>query len=423
MNGTRAAAAALAGLVVASCARSSGPGEGLQVVPLAGEVRVTDGDDSFLVDEDVAVSPGDVLSTGPDGRAMLHLGTNASLELGGQAQVRVDGEPEVVRGSVLATSGQRSMSVRAGDAQIEGTGSVFRVDRGFSVTVAVYRGAAAILGSGIGDLPALRQAVVVAGGAVPRGARPLAVRPDHPWDIRLLGAAIDLGMDLVRLERGLSRALPSGAEEAAVIRALADTFSPPLLEEVLRRVEAAETVVAAEVSRSAAELSGGSVARVLDQVLDLRGQGAHWIVVAATWGVPAGPILLGLERLAGILGRLVAPPSAPPGSEGGKSQATTGGSGGGTGSVEGGESGGSGGGSTDGSGGASTDGSGGGSTGSGGSTTTTGGDGGGGGGSSGGGSEGGTTTDQGCQVDVSCVIGEVVEEVDLPPLPGGGILP
>jgi hypothetical protein len=191
------------------------------------------------------------------------------------------------------------------------------------------------------------------------------------------------------------------------------------LEEVLRRVEAAETVVAAEVSRNAAELSGGSVARILDRVLDLRGQGAHWIVVAATWRLPAGPILLGLERLAGILGRLVAPPSAPPsaptsappGSRGAGSTTTTGGSGVGTGSDESGVSGGSGGA--------------GGSTESGGTTTatgsTTGSTTGGGGGSDGG---GGTTPDQGCDIDVSCVVGEVVEEVDLPPVGGGGgVLP
>jgi hypothetical protein len=375
------------------------------VVPLAGEVRVADGDDSFLVDEDVSVSPGDVLTTGPGGRAMLHLGSSRSLELGGLAQVRVDNEPEVVRGSVLATSGGSSMSVLAGDAEIEAAGSVFRVDRGFSVTVAVYRGAAAILGSGIGALSALRQAVVVSGGAVPRGPQPLAVRPDHPWDIRLLGSAIDLGIDLVRLQRGLTRALPPGAGDAAVLRALADTIPPRVLEDVLRRVEAAETVVAAEVSRSAAELSGESVARILDQVLDLRGQGAHWIVVAATWRLPAAPILLGLGRVAGILGRLVAPPSgplsAPPGSGGGESSATTG-------SVESGVSGGSGGA--------------GGSTGSGGTTTTTGDTSGGGGGGSGGG--GGTRPGQGCQIDVSCVVDEVVEELDLPPVGGGGgILP
>jgi hypothetical protein len=418
MKGTRAAAVALAGLAVASCAPSSGPGDGLRVVPLAGEVRVADGDDSFLVDEDVSVSAGDILTTGPGGRAMLHLGSSRSLELGELAQVRVDNEPEVVRGSVLATSGESPMSVRAGDAEIEAAGSVFRVDRGFSVTVAVYRGAAAILGSGIEALSALHQAVVVSGGAVPRGPRPLAVRPDHPWDIRLLGSAIDLGIDLVRLQRGLTRALPRGAEDAAVLRALADTIPPRVLEDVLQRVKAAETVVAAEVSRNAAELSGGSVARILDQVLDLRGLGAHWIVVAATWRLPAAPILLGLGQLAGILGRLVAPPSgplsAPPRSGGGESSATTGGSGIGTGSLESGVSGGSGGA--------------GGSTGSGGTTTTTGstttgGGGGSDGGGGGGGGGGGITPGQGCEIDVSCVVDEVVEELDLPPVGGGGILP
>jgi hypothetical protein len=292
---------------------------------------------------------------------------------------------------------------------------VFRVDRGFSVLVAVYRGAAEVLGSGIGQVPALRQATVLAGGTVPRGPEPLAVRPDHPWDIRLLGAAIDLGLDLVEIQRGLTRQLPGRGAEAAVLRVLDGAIPARKIEEILGRVAApetvaaAETMVAAEVSRDAARLSQAPVVQVLDDVVDFRMEGAHWIVVVSQWKLGGAGVLQGLEELAGVIERLLAGPSS----------AETAGGGGPT----GGAGGTSGGGSTDV--GSLTSG---GSDGSGGSGGTTGGTTGGSGGSEGSGGSGGSTTggtdpspspDPGCGDPVGCLVDDLVEELENP-LPGGG---
>jgi hypothetical protein len=399
-------AVAVVALVAASCARSSDRADDLRVVPLAGDVHVLDGEDPIPVSEETSLDPGDVLGTGPGGRAVVEVGLAGRIEVGGNAQVVVDRTPEVLRGSVLASAAPSGLAVRAGDAEVEASRAVFRVDSGLSVIVAVYRGAASVLGS---DLQALRQAVVVAGGDVPRGSQPLVVRPYHPWDIRLLGAAIDLGLDLVRLERGLGRALPRRGQEDAVVQALAGTIPRSAALEILGRVNAAEAVVAAEVSKAAAVASEVTVAQVLTEVLDLKGEGAHWIVVAAQWRLPAGPLLAGLERLAGVVGRLVAPSAAEERAEGRPGGRGAGGGGGGAG----------------GAGGSSGSGTSGGTDGG-----TTGGDpvgtdpaestsDGGGSGSSGGGSGIGGT-DGGCGVDVECVVGDLVEEIEVPTLPGGG---
>jgi hypothetical protein len=415
VSAKRILAVAVTALVAGSCARSSDRADELRVVPLAGDVHLLDGGDPVPLTEETSVDPGDVLGTGPGGRAVVELGVAGRIELDGQAQVVLDRRPEVLRGSVLASAAPEGLALQAGDAEIEARRAVFRVDSGFSVTVAVYRGVASVLGSGIDELPALREAVVVAGGSAPRGSQPLEVRPNHPWDIRLLGAAIDLGLDLVRLERGLSRALPPRDQEALVVRALAESIPRPVLLEVLRRVEAAETVVAAEVSRAAADASGVSVAQILSEVLDLRGQGAHWIVVAAEWRLSAGPVLAGLERLAGILGQLI----APAGEESLNERAGGGGGGGG-----GGGAGGGGGGVTTSSGsgtstGTDAGGTTGGTVGTGTGGTTSGGGGSDGGGSDGGGGGGGTPGG-GCGIDVQCVVDDLVETLETPPLPGGG---
>jgi hypothetical protein len=398
----RAIGVALTAVTAAACAGSSSESGELQVTPLAGDVRLLDGDDTLLLDEETRVDPGDLLVTGSGGAALLELGSAGRLELGAQARVRVDRRPEVVMGSVLAAAEPGGLALRAGGAEIEARDSVFRVDRGFSVTVAVYRGAAEVLGSGIGAIPALRQVVALSGGAVPRGPSPLDIRPDHPWDIRLLGAAIDLGLDLDRFQRGLGRTLSAGSQSDAAVRVLDGSLPGPVITSVLEQFAAAESVVAAEVSRAVAELRGTSLLGILDHVLDLREQGAHWMVVAATWSLAGTPVLRNLERLAGAIGRLATPsPGAPDSAPGGSGGSTSGAPAASpSGGFTGGGSDSAGGGSSDTTGGTTTGGSGGGST---------------------------QPPPDECANPVDCLVGDVVDELGggLPGTGGGGggILP
>lgn len=396
----RAISVALTAVTAAACAGSSGESGELRVTPLAGDVRLLDGDDAVLLDEETRVDPGDLLVTGSGGAALLDLGGAGRLELGAQAKVRVDRRPEVVLGSVLAAAESGGLALLAGGAEIQASDSVFRVDRSFSVRVAVYRGAAEILGSGIGAIPALREAVALSGGAVPSGPSPLLIRPDHPWDIRLLGAAIDLGLDLDRFQRGLGRTLPAGSQGVAVVRALDGSLPGPVIDSLLEQFAAAESVVAAEVSRVVAGLRGTSLLGILDRVADLREQGAHWMVVAATWSLAGTPVLRSLERLAGAIGRLATPSleatdSAPDGTGGSGGSGVPAGSS--TGGFTGGGSGSTGGGGSDTTGG-----------------TTTGG--------SGGGSSGSAPPPDECANPVDCVVGDVVDELGggLPGVGGGG---
>ncbi|MGH2678539.1 MAG: hypothetical protein ACRDHB_09300, partial [Actinomycetota bacterium] len=173
----------------------------------------------------------------------------------------------------------------------------------------------------------------------------------------------------------------------------------PVIDSVLEQFAAAESVVAAEVSQAVAELRGTSLLGILDRVLDLRGQGAHWMVVAATWSLAGTPVLRSIERLAGAIGRLATPSleatDSAPGGLGGR-----GGSGVPAGSSDGGF----------------TSGDSGSSTGGGGSEETT-----------TGGSGGGTSEppQDECANTVDCLVGDVVDELGggLPGGGGGGILP
>jgi ferric-dicitrate binding protein FerR (iron transport regulator) len=353
MSGRAAVMGLLLSLGAGACARApDAEAGGPRAVPLGGQVLLHQGDEVVPIEEETVVGPGERVATGEDGRALVKLTGGRSLELGPQAEIRLDADrqPEVVRGSVLASSAASPVVVRAGDTEIEAQDAVFRVDRDFTVTLAVYRGQASLLGSGVAPVPSLRQATIVAGGAVPRGPQPLAVRPNDPWDTKLLGPAIDTGLDLVRLERGLARQLPQGDVPRAVAQALSGQFPRSAIDAALRRVRAAEAVVAAAVARYAARLAATPLAGALNRVLDLRREGAHWIVVVATWELARATLIRDLGRLTGLIARFVAPPavtggtattaasssSAPSGgTSGGSTPPAPSGSGGGGGSAAG----------------------------------------------------------------------------------------
>lgn len=391
------AALATLALVATGCARSPQPGsDGLQVVPLAGSVSLLHAGEPVLLEETTPVSPGDVVTTGEEGRARVDLGASGSVELAPGAQLRVGGSDraEVLEGSALARAGS-GLVIQAGDAQVEGRRSVFRLDHGFSTTLGVYRGQASLPGTGVLPVPALRQATVVAGGDVPRGPQPLVVRPDDPWDAGLLGPFIDLGLELDDLQRGLARQLPPGDAADAVASALAENFPRRIVDRAMGEIQAAEAVVAAVVSNRAARLAGLSIERALDQVVGLRLEGAQWIVVLAQpqWRVTDVALIQDLARITGVIARFVAPPEA----SGGGSVGSGGGGGAGS-SSGGGGTGGTGGGGTGGGG------TGGGTGGTGGGDTTTGG---------GGGST--PPPEPTCTNQVDCLVDDLVDDL------GGGV--
>lgn len=304
-------------LAAGACSRTPTPEVGeLRVTPLGGEVRLVDGGETSLLDEATTVDAGIGLLTGPDGRAKVELPGGDSVELAPSAEVRVDGEePQITRGSVLVSTGS-DITVHAGstgDAEIAATDAVFRVDSDISVILAVYQGEAAVLGSGVSAVPALREVTIVGGSDIHSSPKPIQVRPNDPWDARLLGEYIDLGLRLAGLERGLTKQLPARDEVTAVSRVLGEDFpTNKIRNAILSLGDAARAVVAAVVANQVARLNGGDPVRALHDVVDLYLAGARWIVIAAEWGLAQAAVRLleELDDFAGEIQRIVAPPPA-----------------------------------------------------------------------------------------------------------------
>ena len=301
----------LVALLAAGCARSeAGSPSEMTVIPLGGAVTVFEDGESTALEEATEVDAGARVATAGDGRAEVLLGDQGSLELAPEAEVAlpaVDGS-QVLSGSVLVRAPEQGMVVDAG-ADLEANESVFRVDRGFSVILAVYRGEVDVLGSGVAPVSALRQTTILPGGEIQTGHGPLQVRPNDPWDIDILGPAIDLGQKLVTLERGLTRQIPSNGAPRTIAAAMQRDLPRSLVTEALRSLDAARATIAAVLADQAARLNDASPDEALSEIVDLHGAGAHWIVVVARWGLAAvqADLLTQLARMTSTIARAVAP--------------------------------------------------------------------------------------------------------------------
>jgi len=405
---------AVAALLAGACAES-GPQDVShpRLDPLEGVVEVFRDGEARQATEPTELESGDVVQTGSGGRALLRFPGSQSVEVAPLAELGVGSSgPELITGSALVKS-STGLSVRVGEISVESRESLYRLDRDVALRVGVYDGGVRLPDTGFeGTVSRLREAVVTA-GIVPREPRPLALDPTDVWDTRFLGEAIDLGLDLDRLEAGLSRQIPARKAEATLAEVIPEPLSVNALSVISELSPAGGLVASALAVRVASDLAIPALEALRRIVGEIR-LGASWSVVVAQWEVARAALLDGLARISDLVVRALAPPPGQAGSPAngrparGSSAGST--SGGTTNGSSPGAS--SSGGSTDGGAAGGTGGSG---TGGGGS----GGGGSGGGGSGGGGSSGGGSTGppSGCGNLVQCTVEDLIGEDGLDLVP------
>ena len=282
----------------------------------AGTHRVEEGDTIEMIDgEGVLDLPGErsvFLRAGPDDATV----------------VVVAAEPEIADGSAVVVAGEDT-SVRVGDVDLRVPAGAARVQRGLSVTVAMYAGSAEVRSAGRafdGGLRALRQLSVPATGVLPREAVPLVYDQDapDPWDLRFIGDAIDLGAELDEKSRGFTGQLPGARGDAALLReALPPLAADVPLDGLLGEVERTpgESLVGAAIVVETGDVGTDR----WSAVFGFRDAGAQWGLVALDQEVGRDGLL---DRINGAIGRspllfAAAPPAA---TGGGSSPPTTAGS-------------------------------------------------------------------------------------------------
>jgi hypothetical protein len=325
-------------LLAGACARGGqGGSDDLRVLPLEGDVFTLDGADKTPVEEAQALDLGTVVGTGRNGRALVDLPNGQALELAPGSSLRVDGpdQTELLTGRVLAGA-PAGLTVSSGAAEVRGAGGFFRLDRYVgAMRLGVYSGSATVHGWD-GRLGALEQ-VGVAAGIVPEAPVPLQVDPSDRWDVRQLDRAIQVGLSLDDLQRGLGSELQGAAASQTLTRVLPEGLPAEDAGRQLRRVRPPEALVAAMVAIQAARTDGVSSLGALREIVRLRELGASWIVVVARWQLYTDAILKALARITDLIARTLIPVVATGGTDvgvGGTASTTSTSTGGGGGTGE-----------------------------------------------------------------------------------------
>src|SRR3954462_13388797 len=228
--------------------------------------------------------PGDVVRTGPGGRAEL-MTRSRQVYLGSQASLQVlDGEHQQLRHGAMVVDAQHGsgLSLRVGGLEVSApAGAALRAERSVTVRLGALAGTSRVL-SGTGrslDLAALHQ-VVVGGDALPDLTTPLRLTDDD-GESHAVPVLVRDDESLVGLARGIDG---TGAATAKVVTASWRGPSTRTPAGVARSERVMPVVIAAAGPKPDA------VHRYRTAV-SLRTAGASWGVVAHLLGVGASRVV------------------------------------------------------------------------------------------------------------------------------------
>lgn len=343
------AVAALIALLSTACNGDADGPAGFRAIALSGGSEYLEEGEWRRLEEEADLRVGDRLRTGDRGRALVRLPGDRTVELAPSSEIQVEGpvDTTLLRGSALGST-RNTLGIALGAVTVRGATGLFRVDRAYG-RVKVYEGAATLPGSGWdGEIPALREIVVVSGG-VSRAPRPLAVNPDDIWESSIFGKAIEVGERLTRLERGLHRQFPERPNTSAVARAIPGDVPARMVRSRLRERPVSRWAEVAVASAVASQTGEGALDELLGGMLELRDLGASWILIAAELELTER-VLAAVGRISASLARVLSSISQAQAASGGGAGGGGGGGGGG-GAATGGSSGSTGGSSGSGSGG------------------------------------------------------------------------
>lgn len=289
-------ALALVVALVPACSRGGGD-DGFRLAldgraEIVGE-EVGSGEHTVAEGDEVRMTSGTAVLELPGDRSVL---LRADRDGRDPTVVTVGAVPEITEGDAVVLAGDET-TFSVGDVDVVMREGSARVQRGLSVTVAIYEGIAEVRAAGRafdGGLEAFRQLSIPATGVLPREAVPLVyddVAPD-PWDLRFIGDAIDLGDALDRQSRSYTGQLGPGARaDAELLERVLPGFEPDPLIDFASKTPGESLVGAAIATEAGAD--------VID-VFSFRDAGAKWGLVALDRQVQRAALL---ERISGAITR------------------------------------------------------------------------------------------------------------------------
>lgn len=287
-----------------------------------GRALVARGEAPFeAVDDDHTLGPGDRLRV-EDGTAVIVLDEQRKVELRRGSEVELqdgraggtDLHTTLTAGDLLVSAPSDPLVVTAGATDVSVTGGSARLSRGPAIVVASYSGRARATSAGQSiEVPALRQVSIPAAGPLPTRPTPLDYQASDPWDLRLLGDAIELGDQLAARSRGFTAQVGTGMGRTPgfyrlILPALETepTFDTTLLGP---NRDPGEALVGLAITL---EGTRGSFAERVRAVLAFHDEGAAWGLVALDQGVARAPLLAAIDAAIGRGPSSVAEGGPPP---------------------------------------------------------------------------------------------------------------
>lgn len=281
-----------------------------------------------------SLSRGDVVQS-VEGTMIIELSDGSTLEgrVGrGEADATKLGitTPVDLQAGELLVASSKGERIDAGGNHLRLEGGIARFSRGLAVGVSTYRGVTAIDSAGQDrSVPALRQMDVSVLGRPPANARPLSVDPSDPWDLRYLGAAIDLTRTLGSLSRSFTGSLASTAGQTPgfyqlLLPGLANEagFTSALFQRRVGQPQG-DTLVGAAISMLGTR---GGFEQRWAETFDFFDAGAEWGLVAMDQGVASDALVRAIEGALDRSPLQLAQPAAPglvPGTGGGAARPPT----------------------------------------------------------------------------------------------------
>jgi len=342
---------ALLGAGLAACS-DDGPGEGEARLEVDGEATVERADgDRETVDDGTDLDAGDRV-TMVDGVAVMHLqgGTTYELREGfgsaASTEVLMAKRPVLEAGDLLVATPDAA-SLEADGTKVEVTDGAARITRAFGMSVSAYDADVRLDSAGVeAEVPALRRMVVPDLGRPPREPRPVDFDKENtdPWDLRYLGAGIDLDNELTALADRLTGLLPEGEGRTVgflrlVLPGLEGEDALDATDIDLER-DPGDTLIGAAITDLGER---GSFSERWERVFAFHDDGAAWGIVALDQAVRSAPLIGSVEEAFNVsFDEVVLGPDAsrggqasPGGSDGGTDGGTTTGTDGGSGGTDG----------------------------------------------------------------------------------------
>lgn len=302
-------------LATGSCVGGSrGAGSSLKAEAITGAVEIRENLTSpwRALKTGDRVKPGGDVRTGDGASVALARDDGDRIELGPKTQVRLNGVTRVAleTGRLLAVVESNPLAVFSDQLEVSAGRAVFRLDREFAVRVGVYLGTVDVAADGSRvSVPPLRQ-IEVAGGILPRDAKPLRASATDPWDARILSEALDLDRQLRSYGRAFNADFAAQARDPEFYAGLASGISPAIFSTAL--ANAADPADVLFGLLMAQKLRGQTTTLFLS-LMQLRLAGASWGLIARERRVVSKDLIAAVAAVLVPAGP-TPPPGTPPGS-------------------------------------------------------------------------------------------------------------